>query len=108
MWISAHPDLDDDDVVTPRGQRRFLPTRLNENGHAIDVRGEVCHHLACPRCHLSVVRASLELNPLFYSILGAPASGKSYYLAAAIWQLRKALSSKFKIAFAYVTPPGGW
>ncbi len=104
MWISAHPDLDDDDIVTPRGRRRFLPTRLNENGHAIDVRGEVCHHLACPRCHLTVVRASLELNPLFYSILGAPGSGKSYYLAAAIWQLRKALSSKFKIAFGDADP----
>ncbi|MCH2211282.1 MAG: hypothetical protein MK110_08260 [Fuerstiella sp.] len=104
LWVSAHPDLDDDEIVTPRGQRRFLPTRLNENGHAIDVKGEVCHHLACPRCHLTVVRASLELNPLFFSILGAPGSGKSYYLAASIWQLRKAFSSKFQIAFGDADP----
>jgi hypothetical protein len=104
MWVSAHPDLDDDDVVTPQGQRRFLPTRLNENGHALDVKGEVCHHLACPRCHLTVVRASLELEPLFFSILGAPGSGKSYYLAASIWQLRKALTAKFRIAFGDADP----
>ncbi len=104
LWVSAHPDLDDDDIVTPRGQRRFLPTRLNENGHAIDVKGEICYQLACPRCHLTIVRASLELNPLFFSILGAPGSGKSYYLAASIWQLRKALSSKFCIAFGDADP----
>lgn len=104
MWVSAHPDLDDDEIVTPRGQRRFLPTRLNENGHAIDVKGEVCHHLACPRCHLTIVRASLEMHPLFFSILGAPGSGKSYYLAASIWQLRKALTAKFRISFGDADP----
>lgn len=104
LWVSSHPDLDDDDVVTPRGQRRFLPTRLTASGHALDIKGEVCHQLACPRCHLTVVRASLELDPLIFSILGAPGSGKSYYLAAAVWQLRRALSANFQIAFGDADP----
>ncbi len=104
LWVSAHPDLDDDDVVTPRGQRRFLPTRITATGHALDIRGEVCHHLACPRCHLTIVRALLELDPLIFSILGAPGSGKSYYLAASIWQLRRVLGTQFQIAFGDADP----
>ena len=104
LWVSSHPDLDDDDVVTPRGQRRFLPSRMTETGHALDIKGEVCHHLACPRCHLTVVRASLELDPLIFSILGAPGSGKSYYLASSIWHLRRALSAHFQISFGDADP----
>ncbi len=31
----------------------------------------------------------MEMEPLFLSILGAPASGKSYFLTAMTWQLRR-------------------
>jgi hypothetical protein len=40
---------------------------------------------------LEVPRASLEIEPLFSSIVGAPGSGKSYFLATMTWQLRKLL-----------------
>jgi hypothetical protein len=45
-----------------------------------------------------------ESRPLFLSILGAPASGKSYFLAAMTWRLRKALPSLFAVAFNDADP----
>ena len=41
----------------------------------------------------------LEMEPLFISILGAPDSGKSYFLTAMTWQLRQFLTLHFKLAF---------
>ncbi|MCH8830237.1 MAG: hypothetical protein IID45_11735 [Planctomycetes bacterium] len=41
----------------------------------------------------------LEMQPLFFSILGAPGSGKSYFLASMIWWLRRSLSKLFQLAF---------
>lgn len=89
LWISQHPDLLGDARLGGDHQRRFLPARFTVEGDAIDAKGFPCQSLACPNCHLSVPRALLELQPLFASILGAPASGKSYFLAAMTWQLRQ-------------------
>lgn len=97
-WISAHPSLRDDPKV-PEGQRRFLPTRFSVTGQAIDPLGEKCSELACPRCHLAVPRDITELPATFFSILGAPSSGKSYFLSSSLWQLRTTLSQKFSISF---------
>jgi hypothetical protein len=41
----------------------------------------------------------LEMEPLFISILGAPGSGKSYFLTAMTWQLRQILPLHFRVAF---------
>jgi hypothetical protein len=46
----------------------------------------------------------LEMEPLFLSILGGPASGKSYFLTAMTWQLRKLLPLDFSVAFTDVDP----
>ena len=46
----------------------------------------------------------LELEPLFVSILGAPASGKSFFLTAMTWQLRALLPQAFGIAFTDADP----
>jgi hypothetical protein len=61
-----------------------------------------CHHLACPRCHLPVPRALIETEPLFVSIIGVPASGKSYFLTAMTWELRRLLATHFGLAFSDV------
>ena len=45
----------------------------------------------------------LEMEPLFISILGTPACGKSYYLAALTWQLRQMLP-QFALSFTDVEP----
>jgi len=46
----------------------------------------------------------LDTEPLFISILGAPASGKSYFLTAMTWQLRQVLPLQFNVAFTDADP----
>jgi hypothetical protein len=104
LWIAAHADLMGDPRLGPEHPQRLLPTRFNIEGNALDARGFECHTLACPHCHLGVPRALLEMEPLFLSILGAPACGKSYYLAALTWELRKVLPGNFALAFGDVDP----
>ena len=104
LWVSEHSDLLGDTRLGSDHQQRFLPTRFNIAGNAIDARGFPCHQLACPKCHLGVPRAMLEMEPLFMSVFGAPASGKSYYLAAKTWELRKVLGLRFHLNFADADP----
>ena len=40
-----------------------------------------------------------QTAPLFMSIIGAPASGKSHFLASMTWELRRVLAEKFGISF---------
>ena len=75
LWISEHVDLLGDPMLGPERQQRFLPSRFTAHGDAVDARGMTCRSLACPHCHLPVPRAMLEMEPLFLSILGSPASG---------------------------------
>ena len=104
LWISAHTDLRDDPLLGQDEQQRFLPSRFNADGKAIDIRGEICKDLACPHCHLSMSWSLLEMRPLFISILGAPGSGKSYFLASMTWNLRQLLRDRFAISFADADP----
>ncbi|MGO9915366.1 MAG: protein kinase domain-containing protein, partial [Isosphaeraceae bacterium] len=104
LWISEHVDLLGDPRLGPERQQRFLPSRFTLAGDAIDARGMTCQNLACPHCHLPFPRAMLEIEPLFISILGAPASGKSYFLTSMTWELRQILPHQFKIAFTDADP----
>jgi hypothetical protein len=104
LWISQHPDLLGDPRLGTDHQLRFSPTRFTVEGDAIDARGFACQSLACPRCHLPIPRALLEIQPLFLSILGAPASGKSYFLTCMTWLLRKTLPQMFSMSFGDADP----
>jgi len=104
LWISEHVDLLVDPLLGPERQQRFLPSRFTIEGDAIDARGMTCRTLACPKCHLPIPRAMLEMEPLFISILGAPASGKSFFLTAMSWQLRQTLPQHFKVTFTDADP----
>jgi hypothetical protein len=99
LWVSVHPELRGDPKLGPDQQRRFLPSRFTPAGFAIDARGRECQHLACPNCHLTVPRALLELPPWFISILGTPSCGKSFYLAALTWEMRRLMPSQFGMSF---------
>ncbi len=104
LWIAQHSDLIGDARLGADHPQRFLPSRFNPAGEAIDSRGFPCHGLACPRCHLELPRAIIELPALFWSILGAPACGKSYFLASMTWQLRQVLPQRFALNFSDVDP----
>jgi hypothetical protein len=102
--VSEHTDLLGDHRLGPEQPQRFLPTRFTVNGEALDAKGFPCHQLAGPNCHLTIPRSLLELEPLFLSIFGAPASGKSYFLTAMTWELRKTLPLVFRTNFADADP----
>jgi hypothetical protein len=104
LWVSAHADLLGDPRLGPEQPQRFLPTRFNPDGKALDAKGFACNTLACPRCHLPLPRALLETEPFFVSILGTPACGKSFFLTAMTWELRRLLPLHFGIAFADADP----
>ena len=100
LWVSEHADLLGDVVLGPEAAARFLPSRFTVEGNALDGRGQRCHALACPRCHLLIPRSLLESDPLFISIVGVPACGKSYLLATMSWELRGLLPREFGISFS--------
>jgi len=99
LWVSRHVDLLGDPVLGPETASRFLPSRFNVEGDAIDARGMACGMLACPRCRLPVPRSLLEIDPLFASIVGVSGSGKSYFLTAMTWELRRLLPKYMGVAF---------
>lgn len=99
LWVSQHTELLGDPVLGPDAASRFLPTRFTVEGDALDARGMRCQTLACPRCHLVIPRAWIETDPLFISIIGVPASGKSYFLTSMTWELRRLLADKFAVLF---------
>ena len=104
LWISEHSDLRGDPRLGQEEQQRFLPTRFSTTCDAIDASGVTCRSLACPHCHLVVPRASLEMDTLFLSVLGASSSGKSYFLAAMTSQLREVLPFHFSVTLTDVDP----
>jgi len=99
LWVSQHHDLLGDPVLGPEKARRFLPSRFNPDGNAIDAHGLACQVLGCPRCHLPIPRSLVETEPLFISIIGGPKTGKSYFLASMMWELRQKMPSEFALAF---------
>ncbi len=99
LFIATHPELLGDDVAGETEMLRFLPTRFTPAGHAIDRNGCVCTDTACPFCHMRLPTALTDHPPLFLSLVGAPGSGKSYYLTSSIWTLREVLPRFFGLRF---------
>jgi|WetSurMetagenome_2_1015567.scaffolds.fasta_scaffold85201_1 hypothetical protein len=88
QYIARHPELVGDPVLGANEYLRFSPARFTVEGHAMDPRGQPTADLACPRCHLQISEMMLEVPPLVISLIGSPASGKSYFLATMAHQLR--------------------
>lgn len=99
LFIARHQSLVGDPVLGAEAQQRFLPSRFTPEGNAIDASGMSCPDMACPRCHLRIPQPASEMPPLFLSIVGATASGKSYYLTSMVWELRKIMPREFAISF---------
>lgn len=107
LWIAEHEDLAGDAVLKEE-PLRFLPTRFNLDGMALDARGMICHSMACPQCHLSIPRSMLENEVTIFSLIGSVGSGKSNFLAAMTWELRKQLARHFNIIFSDGDKEANW
>src|SRR5262249_52980599 len=96
------------DPILPDEPLRFLPTRFNLDGLALDARGMTCNTMACPRCHLHIPRVLLENDVTFFSLIGGVGSGKSNFLAAMTWKLRQQLARDFRISFSDGDKEANW
>jgi hypothetical protein len=90
-FIAERTDTIGDPVLGPDDFIRFSPMRFTLKGEAIGPKDVLSSKYACPRCHLQVPAALLELPPLFVSLVGSPASGKSYFLTTMTSKLREFL-----------------
>ena len=106
MSIASHPDLMGDPVLGRHEMKRFSATHFNTRGQALDEKGMPCMHLACPHCRHKLPPRFLELNSLIFSIIGAPSSGKSYFLASFIHEMAHKVAPEFAFAWRDADPTG--
>ncbi len=104
LWIAESSDLGKDRKLGEFERVRFLPTQFDERCFAIDPGGLPCKDVACPRCHLRLPPSALEAPAIFFSIAGAPASGKSYYISSSTFALRSIMPRDFLISYADADP----
>ncbi len=104
LWVAAHPELLGDRLLTAEDPVRFLPSRFTPAGEALDPAGSKTRRLACPHCHLEIPQLVLERPMVIMSLAGSPSSGKSYFLASAMWKLREDLARHFSVAFTDTDP----
>ena len=106
LSIATHESLRSDPILGPDEMLRFLPTSFNEDGVALDPAGMPAPDIACPHCRKRLPPAYLDLEQRIFSIVGAPSSGKSYYLSVLIHELQNTLYQKFGIVMKDLDPSG--
>lgn len=104
LHIAVHDSLRGDPVLGATSQQRFLPTRFNDAGLALDDFGLPCPDLACPHCRRRLPTGFIDLPQHIVSIVGDEAAGKSYFLTALLSALPETLHRRFEIAFQDADP----
>ena len=104
LWVTAHNSLRGDPKLGRDAEKRYLPTRFTPDGLGIDEMNGRSHRIACPTCHLEIPRAATEMASWMVSVIGAPASGKSFYLGALAYSLRRLLLGRFRVSFTDADP----
>jgi hypothetical protein len=100
VWIPDGQQALGDPVLGSEFAPRFQALRFGPEGDAIDAWGGRCFDIACPKCHLAIPRQLVSTTPVFVSVVGSPACGKSFFLAAMTWKLRRVLRQMFQLDFA--------
>ncbi|MGA0134463.1 MAG: hypothetical protein ACO3ND_08935 [Opitutales bacterium] len=106
LSVAVHEDLRGDPVLGSDARLRFHPTRFNDQGLALDPKGLACTDIACPHCRRQLPPGYLELPHRIISVIGAPSSGKSYYLAVLTKVLQEKLPMDFGLSFRDGDPTG--
>ncbi len=106
LSIAVHEDLRGDPVLGSDARLRFHPTRFNDQGMALDPMGLACTDIACPHCRRQLPPGFLDMPHRIMSLIGAPSSGKSYYLAVLTHELQEKLPANFSVAFKDGDPSG--
>ncbi|MEY3957590.1 MAG: hypothetical protein RJA37_193 [Verrucomicrobiota bacterium] len=106
LSVAVHEELRGDPVLGSDARLRFQPTRFNDQGLALDPKGLACTDIACPHCRRQLPPGYLDLPHRIISLIGAPSSGKSYYLAVLTRVLQERLPLDFGLAFRDGDPSG--
>jgi hypothetical protein len=106
LSIAVHEDLRGDPILGSDARLRFHPTRFNDQGLALDPMGLACTDIACPHCRRQLPPGFLDMPHRIMSLIGAPSSGKSYYLAVLTRELQEKLPENFNVAFKDGDPSG--
>ena len=106
LSVAVHEDLRGDPVLGSDARLRFQPTRFNDQGMALDPKGLACTDIACPHCRRQLPPGYMDLPHRIISLIGAPSSGKSYYLAVLTRVLQEKLPVDFGLAFRDGDPSG--
>jgi|GEM_PF-71396 len=106
MHVAVHDSLRGDPMLGEDAPQRFLATRFNDRGQALDAFGLPCTEIACPHCRRIIPPAILDAPQHILSIVGDQSAGKSYYLTVLIKTLPAALFSRYNIVFQDADPAG--
>lgn len=106
MHLAMHDSLRGDPVLGEDAQQRFLATRFNDRGQALDALGLPCTDIACPHCRRVLPPGFTESAHHIISIVGDQSAGKSYYLSVLLKTLPASLFENFSVVFQDADPAG--
>ena len=106
MHIAVHDSLRGDPVLGEDAQQRFLATRFNNAGQAIDAMGLPSSEVACPHCRRKLPPSFLGMPHHIISLVGDQSAGKSYFLSVLTKVLPATLYRDFGIVFQDSDPTG--
>lgn len=102
--VAVHEKLKGDALLGEGEMKRFWATRFSDNGVALDPMGIPTMDIACPHCHRKLPPDFVELKHHIVSIVGAPTSGKSYFLSVFTQMFQKTMFRHFNTAFVDADP----
>jgi len=106
MHLATHDSLRGDPVLGEDAPQRFLATRFNDRGQALDALGLPCTEIACPHCRRALPPGFTEMTHHIISIVGDQSAGKSYYLSVLLKMLPASLYEHFSVVFQDADPAG--
>ncbi len=104
-FIAVHENLRGDPLLGEDEQLRFVPTKYNAKGLPLDPMGVPVHAMACPHCHRRLPSTFLQMKSHIVSLVGAPSSGKSYFLSILLHFFPAVLYKYYNMAFIDADPP---
>jgi hypothetical protein len=104
MNIAVHASLRGDSILGEEHMQRFLASRFNDRGQAVDAMGISAPENACPHCRRKLPPNFLDQPHHIFSIVGAPSSGKSYYLSVLVKMMQDVAFKNFGVTFRDADP----
>jgi len=80
MHIAVHDSLRGDPLLGEDAQQRFLATRFNNAGQALDAMSLPSSEIACPHCRRKLPPSFLGMPHHIISLVGDQSAGKSYFV----------------------------